>query len=394
MRSKEKERHPKKIKVVPLFYKCLETLKQFFSTELAPITSDRSTTCSLVGYGFADASKGGLGSMIDKGDGISYRIGVWGTDSQEQSSNWRELCNLVESLEEEASDGSLNNSTLIIATDNTTAETCFYKGNSSSVKLYNLVVRVRLLQIKCGINLYITHVSGKRMQAQGTDGISRGQLREGVSAGDFMLSYCPWNMDALQASPKLLKWIQSWTSDLEVLEPCDWFIRGHNIDGGYYDGMGFWRNHIRSGTYLWKPPPAVAHVALEQLRISRLKRQQSRHIFVVPTLFCHLWRKQLGKACDVVLSITPDFDFWPEGNFETLTIGICFPFLSFCPWQLHRTPKMFAVARQVRQMCKNHKLDPRNLLRKLLVEVERFPTMQKSMVWKMLYFRSTVEVPH
>ena len=32
----------------------------------------------------------------------------------------------------------------------------------------------------------MTHVSGKRMTAQGTDGLSRGQMREGISLGKAM----------------------------------------------------------------------------------------------------------------------------------------------------------------------------------------------------------------
>jgi len=38
--------------------------------------------------------------------------------------------------------------------------------------------------------IHVIHVSGKRMIAQGTDGVSRGFLMEGVMAGDDMLSIC------------------------------------------------------------------------------------------------------------------------------------------------------------------------------------------------------------
>lgn len=142
-----------------------------------------------------------------------------------------------------------------------------------------------------------------------------------------MLDYSPWDKTALEASPTLLDWIHSWAGDLESLEPADWFIRAHDISGGYFDSRYFWRNRIKAGRFLWSPPPAVAHVAIEQLRISRLKRQRSLHVFVVPTLFCHLLRKQLGKACDLIVTIPPTFKFWPENTYESLTIGVCFPFL-------------------------------------------------------------------
>ena len=160
------------------------------------------------------------------------------------------------------------------------------------------------------------------------------------------------------------------------------------------DEKGFWRNKIVPGSFLWKPPPAVAHAVIEQLIISRLKRQESLHIVVIPTLFSHLWRKQLGKACDLVIQIPANFHFWPDSNYEPLTIGICFPFIPFPPWQIRNTPKMFSVGRQVRQMCKTHHVDPGSLLRQLLVEVRKFPTMQESMVWKLLYFKSPDKVLH
>ena len=79
-----------------------------------------------------------------------------------------------------------------MATDNTTVEARFYKGNSSSVKLYDLVVRIRELELDYGLNLFITHVSGTLIKAQGTDGLSRGNTNEGVSFGDTMFKYCPW----------------------------------------------------------------------------------------------------------------------------------------------------------------------------------------------------------
>ena len=74
------------------------------------------------------------------------------------------------------------------------------------------------------------------MKAQGTDGLSRGQLREGVSLGRAMYQYCPWAQMACKRSPKLVSWLRSWIGqDAEVLSPSDWFKRGHDHDGGSYD---------------------------------------------------------------------------------------------------------------------------------------------------------------
>ena len=153
-----------------------------------------------------DASKSGFGSTVDKGDNnITMRIGVWNSEAEEESSNWREFENLVETVESEANAGNLHSSIIILATDNQVTESCIYKGNSSSEKLFDLIVRLRTLELKHNAKLFVTHVSGKRMIQQGTDGISRGQRYQGVSIGETMSSFCPWGESALDRSPNLLE---------------------------------------------------------------------------------------------------------------------------------------------------------------------------------------------
>ena len=61
-------------------------------------------------YGFADASGGGLGSMLQgkDEDSLDIRIGVWSsTQSKEMSSNWREFRNVVEAVLTEAMKGKI-----------------------------------------------------------------------------------------------------------------------------------------------------------------------------------------------------------------------------------------------------------------------------------------------
>ena len=79
-------------------------------------------------------------------------------------------------MEDEEKFGDLNNSWIILATENSTVESFLYKGNSTSEKLYNLVVRLRALKSRTGATFLITHVSGKRMISQGTDGVLQGSL--------------------------------------------------------------------------------------------------------------------------------------------------------------------------------------------------------------------------
>eukprot|EP00978_Attheya_sp_CCMP212_P047630 scaffold422659_cov59-Attheya_sp.AAC.2 len=61
------------------------------------------------------------------------------------------------------------------------------------------------------------------MKAQGTDGVPRGQPKEGIAIGS-----------------KLTDWLKSWvTPGAKFLEPTDWFERGHDdISGGAYNDKG------------------------------------------------------------------------------------------------------------------------------------------------------------
>ena len=45
-----------------------------------------------------------------------------------------------------------------MAADNSTVEVVFYNGNSSSEKLYDLVVRVKSLELRQGARFFITHI--------------------------------------------------------------------------------------------------------------------------------------------------------------------------------------------------------------------------------------------
>ncbi len=58
------------------------------------------------------------------------------------SSNYRELRNLVEVLEDGVSTGDLRHSEVFLFTDNFTAEAAFYRSNSDSRNLFDLILRL------------------------------------------------------------------------------------------------------------------------------------------------------------------------------------------------------------------------------------------------------------
>jgi hypothetical protein len=151
---------------------------------------------------------------------------------------------------------------------------------------------------------------------------------------------------------------------------------------------------IKTGVYGWFPPPAAANVAIEQLRIARIKRQESTHIFVCPRLMSPQWLKQVHKACDIVFAVPIGSPGWPSNMFEPLIVGICFPFIRFDPWQTKGTPKMVDQAKQLSALQSTGILDQRSLLRELWHVCHKLITMPECMVSRMLYFNKRSRVPH
>ena len=154
--------------------------------------------------------------------------------ADECSSNYRELRNLVESLEKSGSAGELEGKEIFVFMDNSTAEAVIHKGSSSSPLLYELVVRLYKLSSSFLCSVQVIHVAGTRMVSHGTDGLSRGDMLEGVLQGREMLSYIPLHRSALEQEPTLRDWFDTLINQTkypkaEFLKPSDWFIRGHDI---------------------------------------------------------------------------------------------------------------------------------------------------------------------
>ena len=199
-----------------------------------------------------------------------------------------------------------------------------------------------------------------------------------------MLSFCPWEQSALDRSPSLYEWWCSIINEhLEFLNPKDWSSRGHDHSGLYKDTSGFRRLKTQRGIFVWSPPAAAADTEIEELRKARLKIQHSLHIVLIPCLFTYIWLKQLSKCCDIVFA----FEFWNTNMCEPLCVGVSFPFLSYSPWQLQRTPTLLSVGRELRKGFKKTDMDPRDILRKFFFETRKLSTLFPSLVWKLLYFR-------
>ena len=97
---------------------CLEKL---FESKYPVVRHVRCKLVTMAYYGFGDASGMGFGSTFQYGSGLRVRHGLWGSDLNKKSSNYRELCNLVEALETEVKAKTILGSEVFIFTDNAVA---------------------------------------------------------------------------------------------------------------------------------------------------------------------------------------------------------------------------------------------------------------------------------
>ena len=375
------------LKAVPRLRSDIAALAGLFESQTPTHRLIRGKSVRSARFGFGDASGSGFGSSWLLKDGVKYRTGVWGSDMNNSSSNRLELCNLVETLEEMGNDGDLDGVEVFLFTDNSTAEAVFFNGSSKSEHLFNLVLRVRKLEMTRQCKIHLCHVAGERMISQSTDGLSRGNLVEGVMKGDAISSFVPIHQCGLSRSSQLKPWLLSWLGkETEFLEPKDWFIRGNDlVDGSVeFNDDGIAMPTLKPGTFVWSPAPAAAETAVEELRIARHTHQESMHIVVIPRLMTPLWRKQLTKAADIMLSLPPGHPAWPSDMFEPLTIAILFPFVSHRPWQLRRCEKLLGLAESLSKVWKTSASAEGPVLRELRNFQRRLVSLSERMACKLL----------
>jgi len=332
----------------------LHCLAQLFSPLTPPTRLVRCTSRLVAIYGFVDASSAGFGSSLELPDGmLFFRHGLWGRDADSASSNFHELCNLVDSIDEGVQRGELANLELFIFTENTTAEGCYYKGNTDKRRLFAQVLRLRKLEMHASLRLHVIHVTGTRMIHQGTDGLSRGLLTDGVFASNHMKLHVPLHLPAHHCHPPVLSWVQSWCPQaaIQPLTPAEWYWEGHGLSacsvqspqGTYFPSLH------PSEWFLWSPPPAAAQAALEELTASRHKHPGLDHqIFIVPRLFTSQWRWLLYKTADAVFELPAGVcPAWPLPMHEPLVVGLTLHFAICPPFQLRFYPPFLDLVRSL-----------------------------------------------
>jgi hypothetical protein len=103
---------------------------------------------------------------------VYYRHGKFSTDHSQESSNNRESANSIFAIEDAHEKGLFHEAKLLIFTDNATMESAFFRGTSKHKKPFELIICFRKLQLGDGVIIYVVHVAGLKMIAQGTDVLS------------------------------------------------------------------------------------------------------------------------------------------------------------------------------------------------------------------------------
>ena len=132
--------HPDRVQPVPRLPPDLKALKLFFVSDEPVKLCVRYRKCIQAIMGIGDAAKSGFGDSFLSLEGISYSYGTWNAKVSEQSSNFREFCNFLDSVRQEGEQGRLKDSLMFFATDNGLVESAIYKGTSDSSHLLDMVI--------------------------------------------------------------------------------------------------------------------------------------------------------------------------------------------------------------------------------------------------------------
>lgn len=370
----------------------LKVLSRLTGADHPPVALVFSKTIYIIKYTFGDASGGGFGESTSTVGSKRLRIlqGTWAESMSGKSSNFKELGNFVNKLESDAKENLISGAEMFLFTDNTTTESAFYNGTTKSKTLFELIVRLKQIELQHSVKIHLIHVAGKRMIAQGTDGISRGNLMEGVLAGHSMMSFIPIGKSAIDRSPYLLEWIREWALEdrLKPLTPKQWLWEGHGLSTASWsntDGMKFPVRDKSIKTILWSPPPSIAEVAVEELRKSRHKRPDLCHIFVCSKIMTPKWRKYVLRTCCFAFSVDVNERHWPKEMYESLFVAIYMPYLHCYPWTFRSTNSVLELGRKLSEVQKTKVRSQCDCLREFFVLSRRIQMLSSTVVRSLLH---------
>ncbi|KAL3786657.1 hypothetical protein ACHAW5_001375 [Stephanodiscus triporus] len=344
-----------------------------------------------------DASGSGKGVAVVEQYGVDYEAGPWKLKWRKESSNVREAENLTDRVERLAGESSLFEHEVFVLTDNSAFEGAYYKGHSPSEKLNDIVFRLHKAERDGGFILHVLHISGKRMKATGVDGLSRGDLTEGLLAGADPFAFLPFDRGADERSNGAVSsWVRSWW---RTKKGEDW--GGLSLEE--VTGQTMFELKELKAARLWLLAPAVMETALDLFRDDRMAQPQWPHVFVIPRLMTHMWRKDLGKDADVLFTVPAGVSFWASGQFEPLIVALVFPLAHIPrytgPWLVRGTDEgtryeqalidgfrgddtgeLHELDGRVQRVWEDAASGARSVLQQLLAWAGGFPPVQKCLV--------------
>jgi hypothetical protein len=371
---------PSMVKAAPRLKEDVRILRMFFDPPSPVQVLVRPVQgSSFVAYGGGDASGEGFGGeMLPLGMKPLLRRGFWCKADAENSSNWRELRNLIDVIKIGVKQGNLVGREVWLATDNSTAANAYYKGTSASKRLHEMITELRLLTLEGNFVLHIYHIAGTRMIQSGIDGLSRGDLHLTALEKSIQV-LMPLHLSPTQRSPSLKNWLRSWLdADFSICSPKDWFHVAQQA--------GQWDTSIVSVTWVWDLPPAAAIHAIEELGVARLKRHNIlRGVVLVPMLLHNEWFRRFIKTVDVYFTIpSGSIPEWPKEMHEPLTVGLYLPLFRHQPWDWKRVPFMVPFGSAMSTMHKESDSLTRDILRKFWNSSTRVAALPKRLVCDML----------
>ena len=292
---------PEQVTPVPLLQFDVEALEKLFEGPDPAVMNARASSVATI-YLMGDASGTGFGSALWNGEGLAYQAGNHAPYYAAQSSNFCKADNLVSRMGEGADTGIWDENECFILTDNEAFEGIFYKGHSSSPELTDVILHLWILQQKHSKILHVIHVAG--MKASGIDGLSPGDMLEGMMIGGANpQSYLPFHLNTNeQMNGAVIDWVHSWWRDIDCnpwadvplkhLTPEDWFCLHKSME-----------------PRLWIQPPAAMTAMMEMIFEDRLAHPFVPHVFAVPRLMTHLWRKVLSKDANLMFAVPCGFPF-------------------------------------------------------------------------------------
>ncbi len=131
---------PPKVSIANRLHDDVRALELLFSADTPPQRPVRPNKSSIASYMFGDASGSGFGSSFTIDHTLMYMHGKWNKKHAQESSNFRELSNLINAIKDAVDKDLLSRSELFVFTDNFATESTFYKGTSSSKTLFELML--------------------------------------------------------------------------------------------------------------------------------------------------------------------------------------------------------------------------------------------------------------